>query len=304
MQSVNSEQQKWLDLLGQPSDYNYEKQSLLIRSFQTSEYSAEIYEQANGPGTTQQVLLLIPADGQVKHPAVVVPFYYPDKTVGLDLETLEPLADQGAALALFLVLRGYVVITAESFHLTYTEQDRSRDDFTRWAVAADALLHDHLNWTGMGKLVADTQLLIDLLEEDPRVDATRIGIAGHSLGGKIAMYTACLDQRIQAMLCSDFGLKWEASNWDERWYWGEKLESIKAADLDHSHLLAAGGLKPITLLAGLYDDASALTLLEKVGYKPDTDCLFINHASGHRPPRDVLDQGFEFLDKFLNPRNS
>src|SRR5690606_7999981 len=101
---------------------------------------------------------------------------------------------------------------------------------------------------------------------DPRVDHARIGIAGHSLGGKMALYTGCLDPRIKAILCSDFGIVWEMSNWDEPWYWGKKLQALKAANIDHADLLRSGGRKPFALLAGLYDDETALDDLVRAGY--------------------------------------
>ncbi|MBD2864899.1 alpha/beta hydrolase family protein [Paenibacillus oceani] len=289
--------QKWLDMIGKPDHYDYERRLRLIRKIETAEFVGELYEQANGPGTVQRTLLMLPKTINGKLPAVVVPFYYPDRMAGYDLDTLEPTDEPDIAMALQLVRRGYAVVSADAYHLTYREFELERRDFSRWRHAADSLLQDHPEWTGIGKLIADTQLLVDLLCADSRVDHDRIGIAGHSLGGKMALYTGCLDHRIKAMLCSDFGLEWDRSNWNEPWYWGDKLDALKAADMDHAELMRLGGMKPFVLIAGLYDNEDALDGIIRAGYSNPSQYLFINHASGHRPPIEALEQGYDFLQK-------
>lgn len=298
MNQVNAAAQAWLERIGQPERYAYEPALRLIRQFETAEFHGELYEQANGPGTVQQTLLMLPKTAQPdggKWPAVVVPFYYPDRMAGYNLDTLEPTGEPDVAMALQLVRRGYAVVTAEAFHLTYCPLEQDRRDFSRWRLSAEALLRDHPEWTGIGKLIADTRLLVDLLCADARIDPERIGIAGHSLGGKMALYTGCLDDRIKAILGSDFGLEWDRTNWLEPWYWGDKLRELKAAHMDHAELLRIGGLKPFVLIAGEYDDDGALEVIRRAGYADASQYLFINHASGHRPPVDVLERGYDFL---------
>ncbi|MDF2660971.1 MAG: acetyl xylan esterase [Paenibacillus sp.] len=295
MNEINDAAQRWLDRIGKPNHYDYKPYLRLIRKFETAEFDGELYEQANGPGTVQRTLLMLPKTIKEKLPAVVVPFYYPDRMAGYNPDTLEPTNEPNLAMALHLVRRGYAAVTAEAYHLTYRSLELERQDFSRWRLSADALLRDHPEWTGIGKLIADTQLLVDLLCSDPRVDNERIGIAGHSLGGKMALYTGCLDRRIKAILGSDFGLEWDRTNWSEPWYWGDKLDKLKAADMDHAELLRIGGLKPFVLIAGLYDDEGALNVLKRAGYSDASQYLFINHATGHHPPLEALEQGYDFL---------
>ncbi len=297
MNKLNDFTQKWLNMMGKPDNYEYKHHLRLIRRFETTEFDGELYEQANGPGTVQRTLMMLPKTINENLPAVVVPFYYPDRAAGYNLDTLEPTNEPSIAMALHLVRRGYVAITAEAYHLTYRNLELERQDFSRWRLSADTLLRDHPEWTGIGKLIADTQLLVDLLCSDPRVDNKRIGIAGHSLGGKMALYTGCLDHRIKAILCSDFGIEWDRSNWSEPWYWGEKLNKLKADNMDHSELLCISGLKPFVLIAGLYDNEDALDYIKRAGYSDTSQYLFINHASGHHPPMEVLEKGYDFLQK-------
>lgn len=56
----------------------------------------------------------------------------------------------------------------------------------------------HTNWTLMGERVWDALRCLDYLETRPEVDATRMAVAGLSLGGETTMYVAAMDERIQA----------------------------------------------------------------------------------------------------------
>ncbi len=281
---------KWLEAIGQPTNYAFEHTLKLKEKFSTEDFDGEIYSQANAPGRSQTLLLMLPKGVTFPCPSVVVPFYYPDYEAGYDLQSKAKI-DETQARALKLVRRGYIVATAEAYHLTYRDSELARKDFSRWSLAAEALLHDHPHWTGIGKLVADTQLIIDVLEADPRCKPDKIGICGHSLGGKMAFYTGCLDTRIQAILASDFGIGWEQTNWRDAWYWGPKVDELIAAGMDHSQLLNIGD-KPFMLLAGQFDNESSRKYL-------NSKSILLNHASGHQPPPEALEAGMDFLDQHL-----
>lgn len=293
----------WMKYLSVPEGYSFEKSVVLVKEYSFEEFDAELLLQANGPGTVQRVLKVFPKDINGRVPAVVVPFYFPEAMVGFELDSCEPLPRYSELRMMAdLAKRGYASISAESYHLTYIDSTLEHGDFKRWAVAGAKLAQDWPEWTGMGKLVADTRLLVDLLEDDPRVDSARIGIAGHSLGGKMAFYTACIDKRIKVMLLSDFGFLWKQSNWNQVWYWGDKLEELKLAGMDHTGLLGLCGGKPVVLLAGKYDNASSeLAMRSARGYKGRNQdrILVVNHATGHRPPLWALEQGYDFLDRWL-----
>jgi hypothetical protein len=281
---------KWLDAIGEPTRYAFEPTLILKEKFSTDDFDGEIYSQTNAPERFQKMLLMLPKEVSFPCASVAVPFYYPDAEAGYDLQTKEKITEQQAR-ALQLVRRGYVVVTAEAYHLTYTVSDLPRKDFSRWGLAAEALLHDHPHWTGIGKLIADTQLMINVLAADPRCKADKIGICGHSLGGKIAFYTGCLDVRIKAILASDFGIGWEQTNWRDKWYWGSKVDALIAAGMDHSQLLNIGD-KPFMLLAGQFDNEDSRKYLNKKS-------ILFNHASGHQPTPESLEAGMLFLDQHL-----
>ncbi len=294
--------QKWLDMLGEPSGKNPRREAELIRHISQEEFDAELYVQQTGDGKSQRVMIVFPKHIETPAPAVVVPFYFPEAMLGFDPVTGKVWdAYKGIEMMLHLVRRGYVAICADTYHLTYIESEKDQQDFTRWQDAAKALRADHPEWTGMGKLVFDTRMLIDLLEQDVRVDSGRIGIAGHSLGGKMAFYTGCLDERIRVILASDFGMGWDQTNWRDDWYWGEKVDELIAAGMDHTQLLILAAPKPFCLIAGLYDTEESGEMMKKAtGYgENDERLLFINHATGHRPPMWALEEGYDFLDRWM-----
>ncbi len=293
----------WRELLAVPEKYQFEPQVKHVKNYQYDTFDAELYIQNNGPDTVQRVLITMPKNFSGKLPAVVIPFYFPDAMIGFNMDTLEDLPRfSEIAMSRFLAERGFITITAEAYHLTYCTSDKSeRDDFGRWQRAGEALLADYPAWCGCGKLHADTQLLIDILEKDERVDTDRIGIAGHSLGGKMAFYTGCLDDRIKVIMASDFGMNWDQTNWRDVWYWGDKVEKLKADGLEHSQLLEMAGGKPFMLIAGFYDNMDSWETMKRAKtYSVNSeDLVILNHATGHRPPQDALLKGFEFLEKYL-----
>lgn len=292
---------KWLDALGAPSYNKIYGRAELIRTFSTEDFDAEWYIQENGEGKTQRVLMLFPKNLVGRAPAVAVPFYFPEALLAFDHATGEELEYyKGLEMMLHLVRRGYIVASADAYHLNYIDSDKDRRDFTRWQDAANSLRADHPNYSGVGKLVDDTTLLIDLLDSDGRVDSSRIGIAGHSLGGKMAFYTGCLDERVKVILASDFGIGWHQTNWKDDWYWGKDAKRLEEAGFDHSELLTVAQ-KPFCLIAGHYDTDESLDIICRAdGYEKNSEKLkFINHATGHRPPMWTLDEGYDFLDKWL-----
>jgi len=237
-----------------------------------------------------------------KLPGVIVPFYYPEAVMGYNPETDEQLEKyKENPTMLDLVHHGFAVISADAYYITYAESNLELSGFSRWRYTAEIFNSEHPEWSGIGKLIYDTKLLIDAIEQDPRIDAERLGIAGHSLGGKMAFYTGCFDNRIKAILTSDFGLAWHQTNWSDPWYWGEKLDIAKKQKLENHMLLSSVAPKPFCLIAGEFDTDESREILYKIEeYKDCPERLFIvNHRSGHNPPRYAREAGYLFLEKWL-----
>ncbi|MBQ8324987.1 MAG: dienelactone hydrolase family protein [Clostridia bacterium] len=292
----------WLDALGLPAVRKTAGDAALTAACDFPDYTLEEYRQPLADGTFQRVMMSVPKNVTFPAPAVAAPFYHPEGMLGFDPKTGEELPFfKGIEMMVHLAKRGYIALCGEAYHLTYLQSDKGRDDFTRWKDAAAALKRDHPDLTGMGKLTSDTMRLVDLLASDPRVDAHRMGIAGHSLGGKMAFYAGCLDERVKVILASDFGFGWEQSNWDDPWYWDGRTKALAENGMDHTALLSVCSPKPFCLLAGEYDDASSGERMHKAkGYQATPEhLLLVHHGKGHRPPADALEAGYDFLDRYL-----
>ncbi|MGV3505028.1 MAG: dienelactone hydrolase family protein [Adhaeribacter sp.] len=148
--------------------------------------------------------LLVP-DGKGKKPAVITVFYEPESAIGIG----KPDRD----FAYQLAKRGFVTLSigtteaskAQTFSLYYPSIEKAEvQPLSMLAYAAANAWH----------LVADL----------PEVDAKRIGIMGHSFGGKWAMFASCLFDKFACAVWSDPGIVFrqerESINYWEPWYLG------------------------------------------------------------------------------------
>ena len=55
-------------------------------------------------------------------------------------------------------------------------------------------------WSKMGRMVADVGWAVDALSEIEFIDPQRIYTTGYALGGKVALYSAALDERIAGVI--------------------------------------------------------------------------------------------------------
>lgn len=86
-----------------------------------------------------------------------------------------------------LIARGFAVMVFD--HIGYgTRMHEARDFYRRYP-----------RWSLMGKMVADTRAAVDIASRLPGLDASRISLAGWSVGARVAMYTAALEPRVRAV---------------------------------------------------------------------------------------------------------
>ncbi len=298
----------WKNFIGEPSYRDFKKSIKFLNEYEYDGIVYEYYLQANGlddngKPTYQEVVLSHPKNLNGKAPAVVVPFYFAEHMLGFNPKTGEKNGAFGKfPFAHELSKLGFITITAESYYLTYIKDDAlDRLEYSRWQNCAKKLLNDHPNWSGIGKLVSDAMLLVDFLCGDERVNIENIGIMGHSLGGKVAFYTGCLDERIKVIVASDFGILYDQTNWQDDWYWGKKLEKIKELKLSHKDLLKHANKKPFCLLVGEYDNDESSKFLYSI--KEYKNCcnrlLIIDHKTGHNPPIHAREGAYSFLKYWL-----
>lgn len=152
------------------------------------------------PDQTGDGYLLIP-DGKGPFPAVFVPYYDPETSAGLSDKPLRDFAYQ-------LTRRGFVSLSLGS----------PGGDARKPVLSAGAQCQP------LGYLGYISANAWNALASRPEVDAKRIGIVGHSYGGKWAMFGACLWEKYACGVWSDPGIAFDETrgsiNYQEPWYLG------------------------------------------------------------------------------------
>ena len=247
--------------------------------------------------------LLVP-EGKGPFPAVVVPYYDPETSVGL---TDKPLRD----FAYQLTRRGFVSIAIGS-----PGGDARKPDLA--GVNCQPLMF-------LGYIAANCY---NALASMPEVDAKRVGIVGHSYGGKWSMFGSCFDDRFACAVWSDPGIVFDEArgsvNYWEPWYLG--LESGRTRkpglitpesprtgpyvklveqghDLHELHALMAP--RPFLVSGGSEDFISrwralghAIAVNDLLGVKHH---VAMTNRPAHSPTEESNAQIYAFFEHFLKP---
>ena len=144
--------------------------------------------------------VLVP-DGEGRRPAVLVVFYDPETAVNL-----AGPAKRTRAFGYDLAKRGFVVLSiGQPSQLYYPDQQSATlQPLSALAYAAANCYH--------------------VLASMPEVDPQRVGVTGHSYGGKWAMFASCLYDKFACSAWSDGGVVFDEKrsnvNYWEPWYLG------------------------------------------------------------------------------------
>ena len=293
--------ERWDAVLGEPSFGDLDRTPEVVDHFEQPEYAGTVFRQPTGPDTRQLVLLMQPRRISLSpRPGAVVPFYHPDLMAGYDLEKGERLTERpNVQFGRHLVHQGYVVVCTEAFPYNTVPEPEENVGFAWWQAAADKLLQDNPNWTGMGKLIWDTSRAVDLLLGQPDIDAERTVVIGHSLGGKMAFYAGALDERIKAIIASDFGIGWDFTNWDAPWYLGDQIHDEGFA-LAHHQLLALHAPRSFFLIGGHYDQPASWQYINEAKnvyrlYGREDAVGMLDHGTGHQPTEESIVLAYRWL---------
>lgn len=148
------------------------------------------------------------------------------RTLGLAPDADDPHADRwpdgavGMDYARQLTLRGFVCIVPEHFCCA---SRRPSDPQARPFDTAD-FYRRHPEWSAVGKYMHDSSIATDILAQRADVDAQRLGVTGHSLGGQGSIWLAAFDERIKVVSPSCAAMTFReyaqaADHWSrEQWY--------------------------------------------------------------------------------------
>jgi len=197
-------QHRWHELMGQWPAPVDEPQLQVIEQTTREEFSQYKVRLRWMPGETTMGYLLVPP-GKGPFPAVITVYYEPETAIGLGAEQRD--------FAYQLTKRGFVTLS-----LGTTEATQAKT----YSLYHPSLENAQVQPLSMLAYAASTARRA--LAARPEVDAKRIGITGHSFGGKWSMFASCLDDQFAAAAWSDPGIVFQndrpSINYWEPWYLG------------------------------------------------------------------------------------
>ncbi len=250
--------------------------------------------------------LLIP-DGDGKRPAVLSVYYEPETAIGHGAEQRD--------FAWQLAQRGLVTL---SIGTTEATQDRT------YALYYPNI--DDAQVQPLSMLAYAAANAWSVLAARPEVDSERIGVVGHSFGGKWAMFAACLFDRFACAAWSDPGVVFDAErasvNYWEPWYlgyhpppWRERglitadnparglYPQLVEANRDLHELHALMAPRPFLVSGGSEDPLRRWTALNHsitvnrlLGNEPR---VFMTNRPEHSPNIDSNSVVYAFFEYFL-----
>ncbi len=284
--------QAWSALLGLSQRARGTPSVHLRQDFRESTWNGQLLDLDVEPGWTSRILVMEPARKPSRRlPVVIVPYYDVDSPAGQNLGGRQS-GGGVRAFARLAAQRGYLAVAIR----WYGEGDAEGYD-----EAVLRLRQRHPGMTGLGKWITDAQRLVDYLVARPDVDTSRIGIIGHSLGGKMALYAGAFEPRIAVVVSSEPGISLRFSNYEAFWYLGQQ----RPVDRDQQELLALIAPRPFLLIAGESSDGDkSWPYLEAARpvYRALGDGLhlgMVNHRAGHTPTAASVGLGLDWLERFL-----
>jgi formylglycine-generating enzyme required for sulfatase activity/predicted esterase len=287
---------QWLDMLGEIPAPKQPMRVSVVATYNESTWNGRLLEFTGAPGVPWRALLMLPV-GEIRKPlpTVIVPFYDVDTPAGKDLGGRRTMPPSPRSLGLLAVQHG---MAALAFRWAGEEQGPGYLE----AVAEISSMYP--NVTGMGYWVWQSQRILDWLVDQPEVDRNRIGVVGHSLGGKMAIYSSAFDQRIRVIASSEPGIAFEFTNYQDPWYMGERLKLLPQGT-DQHELLQLIAPRPFLLIAGEDSDgAKSVPVMEKAAGAYEAQggkgkLVILNHATGHAMTPEAVSNVMVWLKQEL-----
>lgn len=199
--------QEWLDIIGHGPENMEVKPLTVTYSVRCDSITRYTVECEWLPDMVTTGYLLVPDEASTPSAAVITLFYEPETAVGLGTT-----ADRDFALQ--LARRGLITL---SLGTTETTRDKT---YGLYYPSIDSASVQPLAAMALAAANACKALALD-----PRIDAERIGVMGHSYGGKWAMFASCLYDCFACAAWGDPGLLFDETkggyiNYWEPWYLG------------------------------------------------------------------------------------
>ena len=197
---------KWMDMMGQWPSIITDQEFEILKEEKKENFTQYTVRFKWTPNEYTEGYLLVPNAVGVK-PAVVTVFYQPESAAGLDDKENRDFAYQ-------LTKRGFVTLSIGT-----TETTNNRTYSIYYPNRENAEIQP------LSALAYAAANAYEILAKHDEVDADRIGIVGHSYGGKWAMFASCLYDKYSTAVWIDPGIvfdetKGSSVNYWEPWYLG------------------------------------------------------------------------------------
>ena len=193
----------WHQLLGEWPALMTDQTLTVMKTEKRADFTLKTVRYRWIPNEETEGYLLIPP-GKGPHPAVITVFYEPETAIGQG----NPHRD----FAIQLARRGFVTLSIG------TRQASKKGHYGLYYPSLnDAKVQP------LSMLACAAANSWHVLANHPQVDSTRIGIVGHSFGGKWAMFASCLFDKFACAAWSDPGIVFDTRssvNYWEPWYLG------------------------------------------------------------------------------------
>jgi formylglycine-generating enzyme required for sulfatase activity len=289
---------KWMKLLGGMDSAPPAPAVRLVETVVDQNYIGKLMYLQVESDWWEKIFVMTPADAFERPlPVVIVPYYDVDVPAGRNLSGRTFMPASVRSFAYTAVQKGYMAVAIRWFGESYGES---------YSEAVANLKLRHPNCTGLGKWVWDAQRLVDYLYTLPQVDHRNIGIMGHSLGSKMAVYAAAFDERITAVVASEGGIGLPFSNYEDYWYFGDFIKRVDR-ETDQHELLGLIAPRPFLLIGGdEYDTAKSWYYVNAARqvyrlYDQPLQIGYFNHHKGHTPTPEAVWRSMEWLAHFLGP---
>lgn len=298
---------RWMSLMGKWPRIIKDQPLEILETKQRENFTQHRVRFYWAPNQQTEGYLIIP-EKRGKKPAVITVFYEPETAIGLRGSSHRDFAYQ-------LAKRGFVTLslgtTETTTNKTYSIYYPTIDNATVQPLSALAYLAANA-W--------------EILARTSDVDSTRIGIAGHSYGGKWAMFASCLYEKFACAAWSDPGIVFDETkgsniNYWEPWYlgyypppwkdiWNKKSNNanvlyarLRREDYDLHELHALMPPRPFLVSGGSSDPVErwiplnhTIAVNNLLGYK---NRLAMHNRKQHAPNFESNEVLYSFFEWFL-----